>query len=189
MTTKTEDVLRLVHMADAIQEVFGYIGNSDYAQFAHNDDIRVNVAVMLNQIGGAAAELSDEFKEEHGDTVDWDVLKGLQYSGYNEQLERDTHGMWYLIHDDLPVINEQIQDLLVDVQDDEALDQVALNEEDKKDIMDRYREKVARSHRAAAKRDVSTEDETPEPREEGIDDPEQNFIETEEQIRKGPFNP
>lgn len=189
MATKTEDVLRLVHITDSIQEVLGYVGQADYEDFSQREDIRVNVSAQLNQIGGAAAELTDEFKEEHGDIVDWDVLKGLQFSAYDEELEMDAHTIWYLVHEDLPAINDQIQDLIVNVQDDEALDEVTLNDEDKRDVMDRYRERAAKNDIRNSMRDISTEDETPEPRSEGIDDPEQNFIETEEQIKKGPFNP
>lgn len=192
METRREDVIRIVDMTDSIREVMGYTGDSEYRDFILREDLREAISSQILQIGGAAALLSDEFKEEHGD-VDWEVLKGLQYITCDKNLEMDMNTIWYIIHEDLPVLHDSLSDLITRLEDNEALDEVALNEEDKQDILDRYRQNEEVVNFDPEKDDIRYQDNTPEPRDEDrgdrTDKPEENYIETTEQVRKGPFRP
>src|SRR4051812_44283108 len=95
-----EDIVRLLDMADAIREIQGYIGRADFDAYAGDEFIREEVVGQLAQIGGAAALLTDEFKEKNAD-VDWDMLKGLQYANFDESLEMDVHPIWHIVKEDL----------------------------------------------------------------------------------------
>lgn len=187
MGTRSDDLMRLIDITDAIMEIEGYIGDATYQDFAQDYDMRQEVVEQLIQIGGAAALLSDEFKEENGE-VDWDMLKGLQYAGYNEELEMDDQSLWYIVHDNLLDINDLLADLVTTLEDNEALESDTLNEEDKQDVLDRYREK----HEALTlKDDIELQDNTPDPKEDSTQNTstEEDWIESTDDVKKGPFNP
>ena len=101
MKTNEEDLIRLADIADSMREIQSYIGQADYKDFAIRDDMKEAVISHLQQIGGAATLLSDEFKEKYRD-VDWNVLAGLQYGHYDQELELDMMPHWYIVQNDLP---------------------------------------------------------------------------------------
>jgi uncharacterized protein with HEPN domain len=126
MDIAEDDRIRLLDIADSIREISAYLGNTSYEEFLQEEDLMMSVTTQLLQIGGAASELSDEFKEKHDD-VDWDVLRGLQYANYDKELELDLHCMWQIINTDLSEIMQKVSDLSLrlekqDLADDEGID-------------------------------------------------------------------
>ena len=121
MDIAEDDRIRLLDIADSIREISAYIGNTSYEEFLQEEDLMMAVTSQLLQIGGAASELSDEFKEKHGD-VDWDVLRGLQYANYDKELELDLHGMWHIINTDLSEIMQKATDLSLHLEKQELAD-------------------------------------------------------------------
>jgi uncharacterized protein with HEPN domain len=161
MTTLTEDLVRLTDISDTIDEIEAYMGNAKYEDFFKRDDLRQLAGAELAQIGGAATLLTDEFKELHGE-VDWDMLRGLQYAGYDEELEMDFHALWHIVHEDLPIIQDQILELLTSLEDDEEGSDLTLNREDKKDIQARYTEREVGKEIIDQEENIKYEDENPE---------------------------
>jgi uncharacterized protein with HEPN domain len=132
MDIAEDDRIRLLDIADSIREISAYLGNTSYEEFLQEEDLMMAVTTQLLQIGGAASELSDEFKEKHDD-IDWDVLRGLQYANYDKELELDLHGMWQIINTDLAEIMQKVTDLSLrlekqDLADDEGIDIEELEE-------------------------------------------------------------
>jgi len=115
MKNNEEDLIRLSDITEAMREIQGYVGRSEYNDFATREDIKEAVVSQMQQIGGATALLSDEFKEKYRD-IDWDVLKGLQYSNYDQQLELDMMPHWYIIQNDFPELLAQISDIATELQ-------------------------------------------------------------------------
>jgi uncharacterized protein with HEPN domain len=132
MDIAEDDRIRLLDIADSIREISAHLGNTSYEEFLQEEDLLMAVTTQLLQIGGAASELSDEFKEKHDD-VDWDVLRGLQYANYDKELELDLHGMWQIINTDLSEIMQKVTDLSLrlekqELADDEGIDIEELEE-------------------------------------------------------------
>lgn len=121
MNNRGDDKIHIMSIADSIQEIQGYLGRSNYEAYAQREDIREAVIGQLNQIGGAAAMLSDEFKNKYAD-VDWDVLKGLQYAHYDQELELDLHPQWHIVKNDLPEVKNQIMDLTLQLENEDGLE-------------------------------------------------------------------
>jgi uncharacterized protein with HEPN domain len=190
MGTRTEDVIRLVDMTESIREIEGYISPStNYNDLSQLENARDAIMAELAQIGGAAALLTDEFKDEHNE-IDWDVLKGLQYSAANDALELDLHTIFYLVKEDLPYIHNQLIDLITRLQDDEDLDENTLNAEDKQDVHNRYVEEE--DVMDPEDKDIRYEDNTPPDNRKPVKKdtgPDERWIETTEKKRKGPFHP
>jgi len=191
MGTSKEDVIRLLDITESIGEIEGYLGeNTTYRDLSGLENVRDAIMAELAQIGGAAALLSDTFKEEHNE-VDWDVLKSLQYTAEQEHLELDLHSIYYIVKEDLPAINNTLIDLIATLQDDEDLDALTLNEEDKAYIHNRYVEKE--DVLDFDEEDIRYEDTMPSenlpPLEEKEENNEDVWIETTQKKRKGPFHP
>lgn len=161
MATTIEDRIRLSDISDTIDDLEGYAGYAKYEDFVRRDDLRGLAAAELAQIGGAATLLSDEFKELHGE-VDWDMLRGLQYAGYDEELELDPHAMWHIVHEDLPIIQDQILELLSSLEDDEDDSDLMLNAEDKFGIRSNYIQREINKEIKTQEEDIRFEDEDPE---------------------------
>jgi len=161
MTTLTEDLVRLTDISETIDDIEAYTGNAKFDDFFKRDDLRQVASAELAQIGGAASLLTDEFKEMHGE-IDWDVLRGLQYAGYDEELELDAHALWHIVHEDLPVIQDQILELLTSLEDDEDNSDLSLNLEDESDIQARYTEREISKEIIEQEEDIRYLDENPE---------------------------
>ena len=142
MAIQSDDRIRLLDIADSLREIQGYVGQGNFSDFNNRDDVREAVVGQLQQIGGAAALLSDEFKETYGD-IDWNILVGLQYANFDQELELDLHPVWSIIENDIPYIRDEVLDLATKLEDDEDLSDVALNEEDLRDIREERKSKYA----------------------------------------------
>jgi uncharacterized protein with HEPN domain len=111
-----EDKGHLMDIMRSIEEVDSYIGNASFDDFAARDNMRESVYYMLQTIGGAASLLSFEFKETYGD-IDWNVLYNLNFAGYDQQVEMDPNGIWYIIKNDFPVLHNQVSDIVTVLED------------------------------------------------------------------------
>jgi uncharacterized protein with HEPN domain len=121
MEIREEDKMHLLGIADSIREIQAYIGQGDWKDYSQDTNVQQAISSHLQQIGSAAAILSDEFKDQFRD-VDWDVLKGFQYANFDQELELDNQPQWHIIKEDLPVFLEQIEDLVTEVQREETME-------------------------------------------------------------------
>lgn len=142
MAIKEEDIIRLIDIRDSIREIVGYTEFSNQTEFSRQEQVQEAVFAQLAQIGGAAALLTDEFKDNHGD-FDWDVLKGLQYAGMDHYLELDRHPIWHFVYEDLPRFGDQLADLISVYEDNEDIKGNSLNAEDERDLRERYKRRIA----------------------------------------------
>lgn len=159
MDVKADDKMRLLDIADAIREIQGYLGGADYEEYSINDDMRESVTAQLVIMGGAAALLSDEFKEEYGN-IDWEMLKGFQYAHYDEELELDHHSILHIAKNDLPLIMDDILDVASMLEDEDDLEGVTLNEEDLRDVKTMQEDK--RNHTGGKAEEVFSDEDNEE---------------------------
>lgn len=171
MDIKSDDKIRLLDIADSMREIQGYIGQADFEDYSKREDIREAVSSQLLQIGGAAALLSDEFKEKYGD-IDWNILSGFQYANFDEEYELDLHPIWNIVHNDLPMIMDEVMDLATVLEDEEDLRGVALNEEDLRDIRAQRKEKYAQTQEPDILEDIHLKDDN-----QNLDYSKKNFSE------------
>jgi uncharacterized protein with HEPN domain len=158
MDIQSDDRIRLLDIADSLREIQAYIGQGTFEDFSKTDNVREAVTEQLLQIGGAAALLSDEFKEQYGD-IDWNILTGFQYANFDEQLELDLHPIWSILENDLPYIKDEVLDLALKLEDEEDLSDVTLNEEDLHDVQEERKSKYARTENQEEVDDIHLVDE------------------------------
>ncbi len=133
MKVNEEDKVHLTSMIDSINEILGYVGRANYSDYSQREDIREQVSAQMSQIGGAAALLSDEFKDQYRD-MDWDVLKGLQYAHFDLELELDAHPQWHIVKEDLPEFLTRLNDISVHIFRDEILEDNLEGDTDEPDV-------------------------------------------------------
>jgi uncharacterized protein with HEPN domain len=121
MNISEEDRIRLLDITDSIREIQGYVGRGTYDDFSQREDVMQAVSSHLLQIGGAAALLSDDFKDQFRE-IDWDVLKGLQYANFDHELELDAHPQWHIISNDLPELMDKMLDISTEIDRQEELE-------------------------------------------------------------------
>lgn len=113
-----DDKVKLFDIARSIEEVQAMVAGVKFETFAKETQLKDEVSYQLREIGVAARILSDEFKTTYGD-VDWDVLANLQFATWDQEIEIDPHGLWYIIENDLPRLHDQIYDITTVLEDKE----------------------------------------------------------------------
>lgn len=120
MAHKEEDKANLYFIQDSIREIWSYIGNSSYQEFA-NDELTVEEVIkLMNNIGSAVRMLSDEFKRYHTQ-VDWETLTNLEYITFTQEYETSLAPVWPIIENDLPEIEDRVTRVakLIEQEEDE----------------------------------------------------------------------
>lgn len=115
-----EDRQHLNYLTEAITEISSFTEGEDYQSFELNETAKEEVSRLLQDVGGAAKMLSDDFKGNYGD-IDWDVLISLENAMYNQAHEHGIEGMWHVISKDLPSMIDQITDLASNLDEEEDI--------------------------------------------------------------------
>jgi uncharacterized protein with HEPN domain len=113
-----DDKVKLFDMVRSIEEIDGLVAGIRFEDFAKETQVKDEIVYMLREIGVSARLLSEDFKASYGD-VDWDVLTNLQFATWDQEIEIDPNGLWYIIENDLPNIKDQIYEITAVLQDKE----------------------------------------------------------------------
>jgi uncharacterized protein with HEPN domain len=105
-----DDRLYLIHIKECIGRVIMYTGEGKDVFFA---DTKTQDAVMRNLqiLAESTQRLSDSLKEKHLD-VDWRNISGFRNVVVHEYLSIDVKRIWDIVEQDLPVLEEQIEAIL-----------------------------------------------------------------------------
>ncbi len=113
MTFKKSEKLYLVHISDAMDNIFDAI-SSEPDVFFKNTHIQNAVYRYFEIIGEAAARLPDEFKAKHPD-INWQGMKNLRNVIIHQYDGIDPDIVWKIIQNTLTVDNKLIKKLLKDL--------------------------------------------------------------------------
>jgi len=111
-----DDKIKLFDIVTSIEEITGYIAGIKFETFVKETQIKDEVLYLLREIGNSVKLLSDEFKMTYGD-IDWDVLKNLRFATWDQELEIEPNAIWYIIENDLPIIQDQINNITSVLED------------------------------------------------------------------------
>jgi len=100
-----------LHISDAIREINEYIKNVDFEEFEKKSMIHQACVRQLEIIGEASNRLSEELKFENS-KVEWGQIIALRNLLIHEYFGVDTEIIWEVIHNDLPTLAEQINQIL-----------------------------------------------------------------------------
>ena len=76
----SSDIQRIVHIKTYCEDIVETIGRfgQDYSVFTQDKDYFKSVSMSMMQIGELSAGLSDEFKNETQDQMQWGAMKGMR---------------------------------------------------------------------------------------------------------------
>lgn len=123
-----DDRQHLTYIVDSIDEIEGYMQYEDYNDFSKDEFAKEAVARICQDIGGAAKLLSDEFKETHGGSFDWDVLIRLEDAMYDQATETNFEALYGVLKNDLPIIKDGVSDIAAKFNDEEDIQGFDLTE-------------------------------------------------------------
>ena len=105
-----DDRLYMIHIKECIERVIMYTEEGKDVFFA---DIKTQDAVMRNLqiLAESTQRLSDSLIELHPE-VDWRNISGFRNVAVHEYLSIDVERIWDIVEQDLPVLQEQIEVIL-----------------------------------------------------------------------------
>jgi len=105
-----DDRLYLIHIKECIERVIMYTEEGKDVFFA---DTKTQDAVMRNLqiLAESTQRLSDPLKEKHPE-MDWRNISGFRNFAVHEYLSIDVKRIWDIVEQDLPVLQERIEEIL-----------------------------------------------------------------------------
>ncbi|GHV68080.1 DUF86 domain-containing protein [Bacteroidia bacterium] len=111
MREQLRDSGRLLHIIEAIDNVFEFTHGVSFGDYSANKLLRFATVKNIEIVGEAAYMLSKPFKEQHPE-VPWNDVVATRHvlvHGYH-QIKDDR--VWHIIQNDLPQLREQIKGIL-----------------------------------------------------------------------------
>ena len=111
MREKPRDNERLIHMIEAIDNVFEFIEDKSFEVYKENKVLRFAVIKNLEIIGEAAYLLTKEFRASH-DSIEWNDIIGMRHILVHGYYQIKDEIIWATIETELLPLREQIVELL-----------------------------------------------------------------------------
>ncbi len=105
-----DDRERLLDIQEAIENIQKYASRGKDA-FREEELIQTWVLHHIQILGEAAAKISDEFQEQHSE-IPWFKIVGMRNILVHDYFHIDIDVVWSVVENDLPVLYNQIKDLL-----------------------------------------------------------------------------
>lgn len=108
MREELKDRTRLLHMLEAINNIFEFVDGVSFNEYKSNKILRFAVIKNLEIVGEAAYLLTKEYKESHSE-IEWTPVIGMRHvlvHGYY-QIKDDI--VWATIKTELQPLKEKIE--------------------------------------------------------------------------------
>lgn len=108
---KPNNLLRLRHILDAIERIGSHLQGFETGSFL--TDVKTQDAVIrqLEIIGEAAANLTDQLREENPN-VGWQMATAARNRLIHGYFDVDANMVWDITQNDLPILKTQIEEIL-----------------------------------------------------------------------------
>jgi len=110
MKGQKADIVRLIHIRDAIGELQSYaVGN--FADFIADSMKRFASIKQLEIIGEASKHVSEETKREFAE-IPWADMMGLRNVLAHEYFQIDLETVWRTALNDIPLLKDKIENMI-----------------------------------------------------------------------------
>lgn len=114
MRGRLPDKVRIQHILDAISEVEKYITDISLQAFLENSEKRFATIKQLEIIGEACNNITNELRDAYPD-IQWMLIRGFRNISIHEYFGVNFHLVWEIATNDLPVLKEQFNGVLKDL--------------------------------------------------------------------------
>ncbi|MDO4703193.1 DUF86 domain-containing protein [Tannerella sp.] len=111
MREKNKDKARLLHIIEAIDNIFEFTNNKTFETYTQNKMLRFAIIKNLEIIGEAAYLLTNEFKKEYSE-IEWHALIGMRHVLVHGYYQIRDEIVWATIETDLLPLREKVQLIL-----------------------------------------------------------------------------
>ena len=108
MREKPKDKTRLLHILEAIDNLFEFTQGTTFEEYKSNKILRFAVIKNLEIIGEAAYLLTKDFREKHPD-VDWNAVIGMRHVLVHGYYQIRDEIVWASIQTELQPLKEKIE--------------------------------------------------------------------------------
>jgi len=111
MREKLKDNERLLHMLDAIDNIFEFVNGKSFEVYKSDKILRFAVIKNLEIIGEAAYLLTKDFKNSH-DSIEWLDIIGMRHILVHGYYQIKDEIIWATIETELEPLKDNIQKIL-----------------------------------------------------------------------------
>ncbi len=112
MREKPRDSDRLLHMIEAIDNIFEFVNEKSFDVFKADKILRFAVIKNLEIVGEAAFLISKDFKTKH-DVIHWSDIVGMRHILVHGYYQIRDEIIWATIETELKTLKEELVKLLV----------------------------------------------------------------------------
>ena len=109
--TNHESVPYIQHIRDAIKDIESFTKNLTKEQFLKNKLRQSAVVRQLEIIGEATKNIPENFRKKYPETK-WKKIAGTRDKISHHYFDVNLSIIWDIIENDLPILKEQIKDIL-----------------------------------------------------------------------------
>ena len=106
------DKQRLLHIRDAIENIFAFTKGMDERAYISNVMVQSAVERQMEIIGEAVNSVSDELKEKHTD-IEWYKIKAFRNVIAHEYFGISNKQVWNVVANELPHLKTSIEKILL----------------------------------------------------------------------------
>lgn len=111
MREKPKDNERLLHMLEAIDNIFEFVKGKSFEVYKSDKILRFAIIKNLEIIGEAAYLLTKDFKNSH-DTIEWLDIIGMRHILVHGYYQIKDEIIWATIETELKPLKDNIQKIL-----------------------------------------------------------------------------
>ena len=113
MREKIKDEVRLLHIIEAINNIFEFTDKVNFEEYQNNKILRFAVIKNLEIIGEAAYLLTEKFTSEHPE-VEWETIVHMRHVLVHGYYQIKDEIVWTTIQTDLQPLKQKIESYLND---------------------------------------------------------------------------
>jgi len=110
---KSEDLIRIRHMLDAIKEVLAFSKDKSRDDLDNSRMLTLAIIKELENIGEAASKITPKFKATQPH-IPWLDIVGMRNRLTHGYFDIDLDLVWTTVQEDLPLLLEQLAIMVVD---------------------------------------------------------------------------
>ena len=114
MRHKLGDKARLLHISEAIIHIENFLTDIDFDNFNENKLVQSAVERHLEIIEEAVTTITDELKTKYS-KVEWPSIKKFRNVIAHEYFGISTQIVWGVVFKEIPVLKQQIAEILIDL--------------------------------------------------------------------------
>lgn len=116
MREKPKDKGRLLHIVEAIENVFEFVNGVTEEKFLSNKMMQFAIIKNLEIVGEAAYLLTKELKNQYSE-ISWKDIEGMRHFLVHEYYQISNEIIWQTIENDLHDLRDKVLHILNELND------------------------------------------------------------------------